>query len=206
MTNMKKSSGKGKLTTIIAAVLVFALAISGVLLYVMYETVLKPADFVYNEVATGDGTGYYRNYYNGLNEDEKKIYSVILDNIGNMPESIEIPALGSGNLDNILQALSFDNPDMFFVGLKCSVYTKGLKNYFTVDYTMTKEVYEQQLKEAKDIAGVIIANTDRYTSVYEKELYVHDYLINHCTFTMHDFVVRKRQHKVIAIEIMHAKC
>ena len=176
-------SKKGKITAVITGVLVFAVVVTGVMLNFLFETTLAPSDFDYTAPASGDDTGYYRFCYDELNESEKMVYSVIMQSIYTQPERIEIPDLGDGNLTKVFEAVSYDNPDLFNIGLNCKVYSEGRKVYFECEYTLSKEDYEQKLKEAKDIASVIIDGASVYTSVYEKEKYVHDYIINHCTYT-----------------------
>ncbi len=177
------SNSKAKLAVVLLFVVVFALGISALCVNVIYESVMKPTDFVFEDVASGDGTGYYRHNFNELSDDEKKVYSVILKEIYNMPEKIEIPELGNGDLNRIFSALSLDNPDLFCLGLNCSVYTEGYKTYFEPVYSMTKAEYDSRLSQAKEIINTIINGANSYTSVYEKELYVHDYIINNCIYS-----------------------
>ncbi len=179
---MKKINGKTKFIIIVAIIAVLAVAVGGSIAFTIIKTAMQPTEFTYVTPASGEGTGYYRYCYDELSEEEQKVYSVILQNIYSMPERIEIPALGEGVLDNIFAALSYDNPDMFFLGTNCTVYTEGNKTYFEPVYTVSYEAYTSQLSQAKAIADVIINGANQFTSVYEKELYVHDYLIRHCVY------------------------
>lgn len=177
-----KLNTKTGFLTVIGVVAALALLVSGVFIYAVYETVLKPAEFTYTEPASGDNTGYYRYCYSELTVEEQRVYSVIMQSIYDMPEKIEIPELGTGNLDNIFTALSYDNPDLFCLGGTCTVYTEGYKTFFEPTYSMTAEEYKERLVEVKNIAAAIANAANTFTSVYEKELYVHDYLINHCIY------------------------
>lgn len=182
MSKNKTKSKKRVFVVIIALVVVFGVAFSGIVISAIYNTILKPTEFNIVIPASGEGTGYYRHAYNELNENEKQIYSVILQNIYTQPERIEIPQLTDGNLTTVFEALSYDNPDLFNLGLNCKVYTEGYKTYFETDYILDSADYSQKLQEAKDIASVIIDGASIYTSPYEKEKYVHDYIINHCSY------------------------
>lgn len=173
---------KGKVAAIIAATIVLGVVVTSSIIIVIYNSFLKPADFNNIIPVSGDDTGYYRHCYEELNENEKLVYSVILQSIYTQPEKIEIPSLENGELNKIFQALSYDNPDLFNLGLKCKTYTKGFKTYFVPEYSVDYATYQKQLKEAKDIASVIIDGASKFTSVYEKEKYVHDYIINHCGY------------------------
>lgn len=182
MSKNKNKSKKGAFAAIIALVVAFALVVSGLVVVFLYGAVFKPTEFNYIVPASGEGTGYYRHCYSELNENEQKVYSVILQSIYSQPERIEIPELGDGDLTKVFKALSHDNPDLFNLGLNCSVYTEGLKTYFETDYVISYEDYSVKLQEVKDIASVIVDGASIYTSVYEKEKYVHDYIINHCSY------------------------
>ena len=172
-----------KILIAVAVVLFVATLATSTLVAVYFNVKLKPSDFSPVAPVSGEGTGYYRHCYEELTDEEKAIYSVILSEIYNMPERIEIPALGTGNLDAIFGALSRDNPDLFCLGLNCTVYKEGLKTYFEPVYTMTLQEYNTKLSQAKNRAAEIVEATKQYTSVYEKELYVHDYIINNCVYT-----------------------
>ncbi|MBO5065358.1 MAG: hypothetical protein J6D06_04510 [Clostridia bacterium] len=177
-----KSKSKGSIVAVIAGVLAFAIIGTGFMLNFLFENSFKPSEFDYTAPASGEGTGYYRYCYNELNENEKKVYSVITQSIYTQPDRIEIPEMGDGDLVKVFEAVSYDNPDLFNLGLNCKVYTEGVKTYFEAEYILSKEEYTQKLKEAKDIASAIIDGASVYTSVYEKEKYVHDYIINHCKY------------------------
>lgn len=179
---MSKNKSTGKIIGVIAGVLAFAVIATGVAMAFLLKPYFEPTDFDYTAPVTGEGTGYYRYCYNELNDTEKKVYSVIMQSVHTQPERIEIPELGDGDLTKVFEAISYDNPDLFNLGLNCKVYTEGVKTYFEAEYTLSKEEYTQKLKEAKDIASVIIDGASVYTSVYEKEKYVHDYIINHCKY------------------------
>ncbi len=179
-----KNKGLTKFLTAIGVVAVIALVVGAILTSVVYENVLKPQDFSANgALPSGDGTGYYRHCYNELTDEEKAVYNVVVANIYDMPEKIEIPSLGSGDLNKIFTAISYDNPDLFCIGTKCSVYREGLKSYFEPTYIMTLEEFKKQSDEASKVANTILMGTKAYTSIYEKELYVHDYIINHCSYS-----------------------
>lgn len=178
-----KKLGK-KIISVLCTVFAAAVLVSGLVLYTLYDTALKPAVFE-NLVAppTGDGTGYYRHCYYELTGEEQTLYTVILDSIYDMPERIEIPKLNEANLDRLFTALSYDNPDLFFLGSNCKVYNEGLKTYFEPAYAITKQEYEEQLGELETVASVIVKGAEAYSSLYEKELYIHDYIVTNCVYT-----------------------
>ena len=169
---------KIKLALIIGVVVIAAVAVTASLLTVL-SNVLKPADFDYVEIQSGENTGYYRYCYGELNQNERNIYNVIMQSIYNMPEKIEVPPLEDGDLLNIFQAISLDNPDLFCLGLKVTLQREGQKVYFVPEYTMTYEEYTMKLANAKNIAMTVAQQAMAYPTQYEQELFVHDYIINH---------------------------
>ncbi len=183
MSKTKKSGKRGTLVAIVALVVAFAIVVSGLVVVFLYNAVLKPSSFNnYVIPASGEGTGYYRHNYVELGESEQKLYAVIMQSIYTQPERIEVPALNGGDLTKVFKAISHDNPDLFNIGLNCSIYTEGLKTYFETEYIIPYEEYTTKLQEVKDIASVIIDGASKYSSNYEKEKYVHDYIINHCSY------------------------
>ena len=174
---------KKKIIIIVAIALVVMLAVTLSLVAGVYKMFLSPADFTdYIIPVSGDGTGYYRYCYEELNESEKKIYSIVLEQIPSQPEKIEVPQLQDGDLNKVFKALSYDNPQLFNMGLNCRLFTQGQKSFFEVDYTMDSATYQSRLAEVENIANVIVEGASQHTSDYEKEKYVHDYIINHCVY------------------------
>lgn len=182
MSKNKNGAKKGLFAAAVALVVVFSIIVSVIVVAVLYGAVLKPENFEYIIPTSGEGTGYYRYCYYELNENEQKLYSVIMQSIYTQPERIEVPELVDGDLSKVFKALSLDNPDLFNLGLNCSLYSKGLKTYFEPEYIIPYEEYTVKLREVNDIVAVIIDGASIYTSNYEKEKYVHDYIINHCSY------------------------
>ncbi len=172
---------KVRLIAIVVAVVILAGVVSLSLLSIL-SNVLKPADFSYVEIPSGENTGYYRYSYNELNQNERNIYNIIMQSIYTMPERIEVPPLEDGDLLKIFEAISYDNPDLFCMGLTSTLQREGQKIYFVPDYIMSYDEYSMKLSSAKNIANTIAQQAMAYSTQYEQELYVHDYIINHCTY------------------------
>ena len=172
---------KVRLVAIVVAVVILA-GIVSVSLLSLLSNVLKPADFNYIEIPSGPDTGYYRYSYNELNQNERNIYNVIMQSIYSMPEKIEVPPLEDGDLLKVFEAISYDNPDLFCLGLTSTLQREGQKIFFVPDYIMTYEEYSMKLSNAKNIALTIAQQAKAYPTQYEQELFVHDYIINHCTY------------------------
>ncbi len=174
---------KFKILAALVAVFFVAIAVCATLLYAIYDTSLKPAEFENLKApASGIDSGYYRHCYFELTAEEQTIYTVVLESIYDMPEKIEIPEMFTGNLNNIFTAISYDNPDLFCLGLNCKVYKEGLKTYFEPTYSLDAENYKKQKAELEAVANAILKGAEKYTAAYEKELYIHDYLVTNCVY------------------------
>lgn len=175
---------KNKMATTIIIIVIAIIVLTGSLIAGVYNAVLKPSDFSsYTVPVSGYGTGYFRHCYEELNDNEKKLYSIALPQLYEHSDRVEIPQLVDGDLSKVLKALSYDNPDLFCLGLNCRVYKSGYKFFFEAEYSIDSETYKAQLKQVNEIAQAIADQALQYTDKYEQEKFVHDYIINHCAYT-----------------------
>ena len=178
-----KNNKKVKIIAALVVVFFIAIAVIGTLLYAIYDTSLRPAEFENLKApASGIDTGYYRHCYYELSAAEQAVYAVVLESIYEMPERIEIPQMPDGNLNKLFTAISYDNPDLFCLGLTCRVYSEGLKNFFEPTYNLNAETYKKQKTELETMTVTILKGAEKYTTAYEKELYIHDYLVTNCVY------------------------
>ena len=180
---MMKKKSKAKVIAAAAAVVLITAALLTVFISQIYKEFIKPTEFEIVEPQSGAGTGYFRHCYEELNDVEKNFYAVVLQSIYSMPERIEAPTLEGGDLNKVFEALSFDNPDLFCIGRKSSAYAENNKIYFEPEYVMTKSEYDAKLAELNGVVNYIIQGASAYNTVYEIELYIHDYIVNNCTYT-----------------------
>lgn len=124
----------------------------------------------------------YKFYYDNLTVTEKQAYNMILDKIYDMPDKILVPDLNEEELDNVFSALLSDNPDLFFLGRKCSVKAELWNDFFSVDYIIEKEDYEKQKAELDAACDKVIASLTNRNSQYQTELEIHNYIIDHCSY------------------------
>ncbi len=117
----------------------------------------------------------YKYYYNHLEtEEEQEAYNLICSQLPDFPERIAIPALSSDQIQNIYEAISYDNPEFFFLGNTCKYIRLGALFYFEPTYTMTQEQYIAQWNTVEAQATEFLSGISSAASDYEKELYVHD--------------------------------
>lgn len=124
-----------------------------------------------------------RFYYDRLSENEKLAYSLICAEICDFPDTILVPALTDDELQDVFKAISYDNPEFFFLGNKCSFTSIGSFNYFMPQYVMDKEEYSKRLRLVEEKASEILSGIDDTDTDYDKELYIHDYITRHCEYS-----------------------
>ncbi|MBR6619954.1 MAG: hypothetical protein IKK85_06395 [Clostridia bacterium] len=155
----------------VATVLVFFAARSAMDAYIQKNN--PPEVF-----QAGNYTDYY---YSTLNETQKQAYTAVREQVYSFPKSIKVPPLDSASLDKVLEALICDNPYMFMFN-SCSLMSIGSSSYFEPDYLITKEDYTS-LKTEVEAATEKIISAMPETDSYHKQLYLHDALINACTYS-----------------------
>lgn len=125
------------------------------------------------------GQAYY--YYHCLNETEQEAYGRIFRQIRNHPDRIEIPPLDREALLKVFQAVSYDNPEILCMGGSCQLVTQAGKSYFVPSYHCGVEectkITEALLEKTRQICESVQGKTD-----YEKELFFHDYLVEHAVY------------------------
>lgn len=119
----------------------------------------------------------YKYYYNHLKNDaSKEAYTLICSQLPDFPERIAVPNLSQDEVQDVYTAVSYDNPEFFFLGNSCQYMRFGAIFYFEPSYSMTKEQYTEEMNAVEDEANRLIADLDAGASDYDKELYIHDAL------------------------------
>ncbi|MBR5562482.1 MAG: hypothetical protein IKW12_04950 [Clostridia bacterium] len=126
----------------------------------------------------------YKFYYEKLDNIEKHTYNEIITHIYDMPEQIEVPAISFEQLDRVFSAVLMDNPDLFFVGRKCTLSSKMLKTFCAVDYIISKDEYLAQREEIEKSKQDIISSLSNPEDEWQTELEIHDYIVDNCTYEL----------------------
>ncbi len=117
----------------------------------------------------------YKYYYNHLESDAaKEAYTLICSQLPDFPERIAVPNLASDEVRKVYMAVSYDNPEFFFLGNSCQYMRFGAIFYFEPTYSMTRDRYLEEMSAVENEANRLIAGLDAGASDYDKELYVHD--------------------------------
>lgn len=135
------------------------------------------------EFEEGSYTDYY---YLELDTAQKQAYTAIRENIYAFPVQIEIPAPESGSLSQVLDALLCDDPYLFMFD-SGSLMTVGKHNYFVPDYLMGIEKYENIKAQVEKAADSLLVGLPE-SSDFDKELFIHDAIINSCVYSDEDIV------------------
>lgn len=130
-----------------------------------------------------DVGGACKLWFSDLSNDGKHAYNLILSSIYSMPEEIEINRIDSETLDEVFYALMSDNPDLFFVGRKCTIRTSGSRMWFSIDYLCTKEEYFQMKSELDSVCRSVIGSLTDKSDRWLTELEIHDYIIDNCVYS-----------------------
>ncbi len=123
-------------------------------------------------------------YYNQLSDIEKHAYNAILSEIYYMPESIEIPRIDAQQLDAVFAALLYDNPDLFFVGRRCTLLTEVFKSSCSIEYIIEKEEYEKYKAKLEKACNNVILSLSNPDDEWQTELEIHDYIVENCEYRL----------------------
>lgn len=120
----------------------------------------------------------YRYYYQNLNSTEQEAYRIICTELPSFPKRISIPFLTTQGIKDVFTAVSYDNPEFFFLAYNYSFSRSGAVNYFEPEYVMNKTEYRSRLQRLRIAAARFLRGAPRRGTDYDKELYVHDKLVN----------------------------
>ncbi len=125
-------------------------------------------------------------YYNKLSDLEKHAYNRILSEIYDMPEEISIPPVTAEQFDNVFSALLSDNPDLFFVGRRCSLSSGVLNSSCTIEYIINREEYAEKKLRLESVCKEVIASLTNPEDDWQTELEIHDYIIENCKYKLEE--------------------
>lgn len=128
----------------------------------------------------------YKNHFTGLNEQQKKAYNHILDELYGaeyeFPAMIQIPLLSGDELTEIIMALKYDNPTLMCLGRDSTLVTSDGLCYIQPGYTMTPAVQRTKINTLKQKCQQILSAMPQGADEFKKELFIHDYIVNNCTY------------------------
>ena len=93
--------------------------------------------FIEKEFTEGDYSSYY---YRQLDKTEKQAYTAVKEKIYEFPKEIESPVLTTSQLEDVLNALIYDDPMMYMMS-NCKLVMQGQQAFFVPSYCMDSEEY-----------------------------------------------------------------
>lgn len=175
-----------------AAAVIVILLIAAAVFFLHYRQIINDRDLL-KEVSAGNERNFgvlFHNgnydgyYYDRLDKVSKQAYAAVVENILAFPDKIEVLDLSNDQLNKLLCAVIYDNPE-FFMFKKCLLSYSKDRVYFKPEYLLSKDEYEQKtamIKEIVDDIGLAYLDGDDY----QKELFCHDYLMDRCSYTDND--------------------
>lgn len=166
-----------------------AMLIVGSVVVIGYHTFISASAYKWHNTEAVEVTDYgspHKFYYHKLGNIEKHAYNEIISQIYELPEKIEIPDIDATQLDMIFSSLLYDNPDLFFVGRKCTLLSDMLKTYCAVEYTLTKEEYLSQKQELTQVSQKVISSLSDPGNEWQTELEIHDYIVDNCRYKLEE--------------------
>ncbi len=179
-----------KLIKTLLGALLLAVIVLSALLFVVNKKVNSPYfDTSTEAVELTDIGGAYKIWFSRLSNEGKHAYNYILRSIYSMPEEIEINRIDSDTLDEVFYAILSDNPDLFFIGRKCTLRTAGRRTFFSVEYTMDKADYPQAKAKLDSACADIVATFSDTSDLWQTELEIHDYIVDNCDYSLEDEIL-----------------
>lgn len=127
----------------------------------------------------------YYPYYGLLNDNEKNLYKQIYANANElMVEFVPNMDISVEEVKETFEAFYNDHPELFWINTNYS-YKYTIDNRCVeviLNYNETANDLERHKRIFNQAIDKIINKANKYSSDYEKEKYVHDYLINTVTY------------------------
>ena len=117
-----------------------------------------------------------------LNDNEKKAYINVFNNIENHPEYIKIPLLSQSEFENFYFAVKNDNPDMLCFADSCNMITFMSSCFLQLKYDCEKEECKSKADILDKKVTEILKSIDT-SDEYSSELAIHDYIVINCSYT-----------------------
>ena len=119
-------------------------------------------------------------YYAILEDDEKRLYKQIYANMIKKEKNFKpVITVNRDSINDTIEAVFNDHPEIFWINTNYSYkyISDGKVVQMTISYNSTSKNLEESKKIFEESANKIIDKANTYSTIYEKEKYVHDTLI-----------------------------
>lgn len=134
----------------------------------------------------------FKYYYSKLNSSMKKAYEAMVDGINHFSENINISRDGQINvsaISNLVEAVKLDNPEIFYIASDYEYSTIGNEFWYKPKYLFNKTTIQQMQNRLSTQVDTILKDViNRSMDDYEKELVLHDYLVQNIVYDYDGFL------------------
>lgn len=120
-------------------------------------------------------------YYDNLSQDEKTAYLTLYYGFVEYDDSIRME-VQEEDLKDVFTAVLYDNPDMFWVDYEYDYMVYSDSVAFSPKYRLTEDEVKTMKDSVNDKIDEIMTEVNKLDSDYEKELYIHDYIIENTEY------------------------
>ena len=120
-------------------------------------------------------------YYDNLSQDEKTAYLTLYYGFVEYDDSIRMEVQEEDLMD-VFTAVLYDNPDMFWVDYEYDYMVYSDSVAFSPKYRLTEDEVKTMQDSVNDKIDEIMTEVNKLDSDYEKELYIHDYIIENTEY------------------------
>lgn len=122
-------------------------------------------------------------YYDNLSPDEKDAYLALYYGFIEYDESIRME-IQEKDMKEVFTAVLYDNPDIFWVDFKYEYMVYSDSVAFSPQYRLTESEIKTMQDSVNDKIDEIMAEVDKLDSEYEKELFIHDYIVENTEYDL----------------------
>lgn len=132
-----------------------------------------------DDISSDEFDGFY---YNKLDDNQKKAYVKMIKAVKNHTDSVEVGSVDKDSLTEIFQAVSYDNPEICCLDNNFSWSSLFGKITLNLNFLYDKSECSSRTEELKKAKSKIIKGVNEDMDDFQKELYVHDYIIMNCQY------------------------
>ena len=121
-------------------------------------------------------------YYNSLNSKQRIAYKNMEKAVNQYEIQATFPILTKEEIVEAVNALYYDHPLMFCIRHDFEWGQNKFCSYVHFDYLITKDEYVNRVRQVNDVLDETMQQINNKMNDYEKELFLHDWLLNHCKY------------------------
>lgn len=121
-------------------------------------------------------------YYSQLTEKEKAAYISVVNAINASALTAEVPNIDTDSLKKISTAVSYDNPQFLWLSKSWTITQYAATCEIEIPYLVPADERAEMTKALDNKINRILLGINSAMGDYEKELYLHDYLVENCKY------------------------